>query len=252
MSKVEITKFPALEYASEEAFNTLCTNLTFAGQNVKKILVTSSHASEGKSTISMNLMRSMASRGKTVVLVDADIRRSMISTQYGLQYEADSSRYGLSHFLAGMTSASEILYHTNIPGAMIVPMGRSLVNPIPLITSQRFHALLDALAKRFDYVFVDAAPVGVVIDAAEIAKYCDGILLVVNYNEVHRQELIDVKKQLEHSGCPILGAVLNEVEYDNYVSKNYYYKSKYYYRHHSEYSKYYTSYANAGKKQKKD
>lgn len=64
---------------------------------------------------------------------------------------------------------------------------------------------------------MDAPPVGVVIDAAQIAKSCDGTLVVVSYNAVHRQELIDVKEQLEQTECPILGAILNMAEYDHYT-----------------------------------
>ena len=65
-------------------------------------------------------------------------------------------------------------------------------------------------------------------------RYCDGTLIVVGYNTVRRQELMSVKAQLEQTECPILGTVLNMVEYDNYMNKNYYYKSYY---------SYYTSYA---------
>ena len=78
-----------------------------------------------------------------------------------------------------------------------------------------------------DYVIVDAPPLGAIIDAAEIAKSCDGTLIVVNYDSVRRQELINVKEQLEQTECPILGTVLNMVEFDNYLSKKYYYKSYY-------------------------
>ena len=74
---------------------------------------------------------------------------------------------------------------------------------------------------------MDAPPVGAVIDAAQIAKSCDGILVVVAYNEVRRQELIDAVRQLEQTGCPILGTVLNQVKFDSYMSKKYYYKSHY-------------------------
>ena len=95
--------------------------------------------------------------------------------------------------------------------------------------------LMQKLADKADYIIVDASPVGVVIDSAEIAKFCDGILLVVNYNEVHRQELLDAKEQLEQTGCPILGTVLNQVDYDNFTGKKYYYKS--YYSHYSHYYK---------------
>ena len=87
-----------------------------------------------------------------------------------------------------------------------------------------------------DYVLVDAAPVGVVIDAAEIAKSCDGTLIAVQYNDVRRQELLDVKQQIEQSGCPILGTVLNQVDYDSYLSRKYYYRT---YGKYGYYNRYY-------------
>ena len=151
MKQLKITKFPELDYAGSEAFNTLSTNLSFAGETVKKIMITSCHASEGKSYLSMNLMRTLAQRGMKVVLVDA-------------------------------------------------------------------------------------APVGVVIDAAEIAKSCDGTLIAVQYNDVRRQELLDVKQQIEQSGCPILGTVLNQVDYDSYLSRKYYYRT---YGKYGYYNRYY-------------
>lgn len=236
MKSLKFKKFPSVSYPVNEAFNTLTTNLSFAGKDLKKIMLTSSHASEGKSFTSMNLLRKFAERGKQVVFVDADLRRSMINTTYGVQFEKSGTAYGLSHYLAGIAEMDDIIYKTDIEGAKMIPVGRDLLNPIPLIVSGRFQELLDKLAEQFDYVIVDAAPVGVVIDAAEIAKFCDGILLVVNYNEVHRQELIDTKEQLEQTGCPILGTVLNQVDYDNYTSKKYYYKS---YKSNSYYSHYY-------------
>ena len=87
MKQLKITKFPELDYAGSEAFNTLSTNLSFAGETVKKIMITSCHASEGKSYLSMNLMRTLAQRGMKVALVDADLRRSVVNAQYGLQFE---------------------------------------------------------------------------------------------------------------------------------------------------------------------
>ena len=82
MKQLKITKFAPLDYAGSEALNTLSTNLSFVGENVKKIMITSCHASEGKSYLSMNLMRTLAQRGIKVALVDADLRRSMINTDY--------------------------------------------------------------------------------------------------------------------------------------------------------------------------
>lgn len=227
MKSIEICRFAPLSYAGQEAINTLCTNLSFSGANVKKIMITSSRASEGKSSLSMNILRTMAKYGKRVVLVDADLRRSTITSKYYLRFEDENNKWGLAHLLAGMIDKENILYSTNMAGAYIVPIGREVSNPMPLLNSEHFRKLLDALALAFDYVIVDAPPIGTVIDAAEIAKSCDGTLVAVSYNTVHRQELIDVKNQLEQTGCPILGAVLNMVPMDNYMSRKYYYKSYY-------------------------
>ncbi len=227
MKKLTINRFPPLSYACGEAVNTLCTNLSFSGVNIRKIMITSCHPSEGKSFVSMNVMRTIAKLGKTVAFVDADLRRSMISSKYDLLFADPERKWGLAHLLAGKVGAEDVIYQTNIPGAYMLPAGREVSNPLPLLNSARFGQVLDELAQRVDYVIVDAPPLGTVIDGAQIAKSCDGTLIVVNYNSVRRQELIDIREQMEQTGCPILGTVLNMVEYDNYLSKKYYYKSYY-------------------------
>ena len=245
MKTVIIDKFPKLSFAAAEAVNTLCTNLTFSGENTRRIMVTSCHASEGKSFVSMNIMRTMADFGKRVVLVDADLRRSTIAEHYGLRFSEDEPS-GLAHMLAGMAGIDDVVYQSNIEGALMVPEGRDVTNPMPLLNSPRLGKLLDCLAEMADYVIVDAPPVGTVIDAAQIAKSCDGTLLVVNYDQVHRQELIEAKAQLVQTGCPVLGVVLNQVRFDNYMSRKYYFKS--YLTNHS----YYHSGSGRGASRKRD
>lgn len=243
MNRLEFRKLPQLSYPVNEAFNTLSTNVSFLGQDIKKIMLTSSHVSEGKSFTSLTLSRKLAERGKRVILVDTDLRRSMIATVYGVQFlRRAPKKQGLSHYLAGIAEKEEVLFHTNVPGMDFIPIGHELQNPVPLLSSQRFQNLLDELAEQYDYVIVDAAPVGMVIDAAEVAKACDGILLLVCYNQVHRQELIDVKNQLEQTGCPILGTILNQVEYEGFANKKYYYKS--------HYSSYYKAYEKEAEEKK--
>ena len=222
MKKLIIGQFPPVSYPVAEAINTLCTNLSFSGENVRKIMMTSCHASEGKTFLSMNIMRTMARFGKRVVLVDADMRRSMIDARYALEYPAVSEKRGLAHYLAGKADLDKVIYSTDIEGAYMIPVGREVSNPLPLLNSQRLDMLLNKLAQRADYVLVDAPPVGTVIDGAQIAKSCDGTLLVVSYNTVRRKELMDVQLQLEQTGCPILGTVLNMVSYDAYLSRKYY------------------------------
>lgn len=227
MNRITIERFPPLSYACDEAMNTLCTNLSFSGENVRKIMVTSCHPDEGKSYLSMNILRTMAKLGKTAALVDADLRRSTICSTYRLQFPNPERKWGLAHYLAGKAGIDDVIYQTSIAGAYIVPVGREVSNPLPLLNSLRFEKLLDELAQHVDYVIVDVPPVGTVIDGAQIAKSCDGTLIVVSHNAVRRKELIGVKEQLEQTGCPILGAVLNRVEYDNYLNRKYYYKSYY-------------------------
>lgn len=84
----------------------------------------------------------------------------------------------------------------------MIPVGREVSNSLQLLVSPRLDELLDSLAQRADYVIVDAPPLGAIIDAAEIAKSCDGTLIVVNYDGVRRQELVKVKEQLEQTGAP--------------------------------------------------
>lgn len=230
MKKLTFTRFKALDYACTEALNTLCTNLSFAGSDVKKIMVTSCQSSEGKSFLTMNMMRTLAGLGKKVVMVDADLRRSMISSRYGMR-SSEENELGLAHYLAGMCSIEEILYATSIDDAYMVPVGREVSNSLSLLSTPRLTLLLNQLAKTFDVVLVDAPPVGIIIDAAEIAKFCDGTLLAVSYNKVSRRELGEARRQIERTGCKVLGAVLNNVVFDTYSSKRYYSKS--YYTHYN-------------------
>ena len=213
--------------ACSEAINMLCTNLSFSGENVKRVMVTSCHASEGKSYLSMNILRTMAKLGRRVVMVDCDLRRSSIIEHYGIQFQGIENPPGLSHLLAGMAEENDVIYETDIPGAYLVPAGKNVTNSLPLLNSARFQALMQSLGGQFDYVIADAPPIGIVIDAAQIAKYCDGTLLVIGYNTVRRPELLDAKAQIAQTGCPILGTVINMVEYDSFLSRKYGYKSYY-------------------------
>ncbi len=226
---VLLKKLPELSFGAEEAVNTLCTNLTFSGENVKKIMLTSCHSAEGKSFLSVRTACTLAKLGKRVALVDCDLRKSVIARKY-LSKE-DSGRVGIAHYLAGMNSMEDIVYGViDHPNLHIVPSGRSVSGSLPLVSSPMLGKLLDMLAETMDYVIVDTPPIGVLIDAAKIATYCDGLLLVVNYNAVSRQELAEAKRQLEQSGCPIIGTVINQTDFGDYLSRKYYY-SQYYYAH---------------------
>ena len=95
-----------------------------------------------------------------------------------------------------------------------IPIGTDVQVPLSLIATPDFDNLVQTLGEAFDFVVIDAPPVGMVIDAAEIAKSCDGSVLVLEYNKTHRRALQDAKEQMERTGIPILGCVLNKVSMD--------------------------------------
>ena len=235
MNKLELVRFRSLDYACKEAINTLCTNLTFVGNEKRVIMITSTTAHEGKSFLSVNIMRTLAQLGKKVVHVDADLRKSQIAGKYGLRVQ-EGSGYGTVHYLAGMCSLNDVVYETNIPGAYMIPVGREVTNSLALLSTPRLKHMLKELQERFDFVIVDAPPVGVIIDAAEIAKSCHGAIFAVKYNTISRRELAEAKAQIDRTGCEVLGAVLNEVDLEALSSKKYYNKS-YYNHYNSDYYK---------------
>ena len=225
MKKATIVHIETMDYSGNEALNTICSNLTFAGRTFKKIVFTSCSAGEGKSYLTMQIAINLAKRGKRVVLVDADLRRSFMIKRNAI--ETSEEWVGLAHYLAGYSELNDILYSTNIADLYFVPIGRDVANPVPLLDSAYFSQLLDTLAANFDLVLVDAPPVGLVIDAAEIAQACDGVVFVIEYNKTRRREVRDAQKQMMQAECPILGCVINKVTFDSLSAKKYYNKSAY-------------------------
>ncbi len=226
MLKAMIKGNLTLDYAGNEALNTICSNLTFAGKNIKKIVITSCEPNDGKSFVAIQTAVNMARRGKRVVLMDADLRLSVLNAHYGI--ELAGQKYGLAHLLSGQCQIDDIVYETNISNVFYIPIGTDVQVPLSLIATPDFDNLVQTLGEAFDFVVIDAPPVGMVIDAAEIAKSCDGSVLVLEYNKTHRRALQDAKEQMERTGIPILGCVLNKVSMDRLSTKKYYsYGGKY-------------------------
>ena len=224
---LEISRFPKLDFVCREAMNTLCTNLSYCGKDVKKIMITSRYAGEGKSYVSMNLLRTFSQLGRTTVLVDTDLRASGIQLDYQLRY-FKKNRYGLSEYLSGLCELDEILYRTDLPNTYIIPAGHEAPNPLQLLDTKTMEELIEFLAERFDIVLVDTPPVGVLVDAVATAKFCDGALIVVGYQKGKQQEIGDAVENIVQTGCKILGAVLNGVKFNTMSNRYYYYNSERY------------------------
>ena len=241
MKHIAIKNFPELDYLCNESMNTLCTNLVYCGDQNKVVLITSRYANEGKSYITLNMMRTFASLKKRVVLVDTDLRRSSIQRIVEFDYAEENGK-GLADYLAGLCSSSDIIYETNIENSYIVPVGRTVESSLPLLTSNYMERLLVQLRERFDIVLVDTSPVGMIVDGLEVARHCDGALLVVSYKRGKRKEIKSVVEAINNTGCKVLGTVLNNVNLKTFSSRAYYYDSEKYSK------KFYKKYETDGKK----
>lgn len=232
--KVELESLEELSYAKKESFNSLRTNLSFCGEDVKVIVFTSCTPDEGKSSTVMELARSVAEDGKKVLLIDADLRKSVLVGRY--HAKTSDSIKGLTHYLSGQVKRSDILFETNISNMDVIFAGRMTPNPTELLGNHYFEELLVYGRENYDYVLIDTPPLGSVIDTAVIAPKVDGAILVVETNKCSYRFVQDIKKQLELADTKILGVVLNKVK----VEKGGYYKYKKYYKGY--YSGYYNKY----------
>lgn len=208
MKTIEIIRNEQDNYFIREAFNTLRTNVLFSGKDVKTIIITSCFAHEGKTTVSFNLCTSLAEAGKRVLLVDADLRKSAFITRY----TKEKGVVGLSQVLSGQVDLSNAIYPTSVKGLDVIFTGPFPPNPTELVGSPAFRELLASQRSLYDYIIIDAPPLGLVIDAAVMGSFCDGAVLVVNTGTVKRRVALDVKAQLEKSGTRLIGVVLNQVQ----------------------------------------
>lgn len=213
------------DFLTNEAFKTLRSNLLFCGKDIKVILVTSTNENEGKSYISSELSKSLSELGKKVLLIDADMRKSVTLGRNSKKQNV----LGLSEYLSGQATINQIIYRTQITGFDIVFCGRFPPNPVELLSTEVFGNLLENVKNQYDYIIIDSAPLLHVIDASVISVKCDGAIFVVSPGKTKYYDAINAKEQLLKSGCTILGAVLNNTN----ISKKYYAKSqkKKYYTH---------------------
>lgn len=209
MEMIAVKRFVTKDVQTTEAIKILRTNLMFSGADVKAVTLTSVAASEGKSTISFQLAASLAQAGKRVLLLDADLKRSNLHNRLRCKGKAE----GLSHYLSGMANINELIHETDLPGMYVMFAGAYVPNSAELLGSSGFGKLISGLKDVFDYVIVDSAPMGQVVDCTVIAPKLDGVLIVVDTtNNSYKMEQ-RIKGQLEKSGAKVLGVVLNRVDF---------------------------------------
>lgn len=188
-----------------EAFRSLRTNLRFVDVDrpPRSIVITSSNASEGKSTVAANLARVIAATGQPVVLIDADLRRPTLAKSYDID-----PAIGLTQVLAGDITIEEALQPSSHANLQLVSAGRTPPNPSELLGSQRMHAIVEHLSEDY-LVILDAPPLLPVTDAGLLTTVCDGALLVGVAGRTYREQLELARRVLDQVGGRVFGAVIN-------------------------------------------
>ncbi|SEN61083.1 CpsD/CapB family tyrosine-protein kinase [Paenibacillus sp. OV219] len=209
-----------------EAYRSLRTNIDFSSvdDKVQVIMVTSASPGEGKSTTIANLAVVYAQADRSVVLIDADMRRPTSHHTFRL-----SNRHGLSSVLSRQCEVEEAVQATDIPNLSIMTSGPVPPNPAEMLASKRMSLLIEQLREQFDVILVDTPPTLAVTDAQIVSTKCDGSLLVLESGKVKRDMVVKAKQQLTQVNARILGVVLNNVKQKN--------GDGYYYYHYNDANK---------------
>jgi capsular exopolysaccharide synthesis family protein len=197
-----------------EAFRVIRTNLDFIlgtnGEKHQKVsMFTSFNTGSGKTFTAINLAISMAIKGKKVVVVDLDMRKASLSTYI------DSPRTGVSNYLGNMTDNVEniIVKETIHPNLDIVPVGTIPPNPAELLLGNKLPELLNTLKEKYDYIFLDCTPAGIVTDASIVGKITDLTIFVVRAGLMDRRMLPEIGIIYEKEQFNNMTLLLNGTKY---------------------------------------
>ncbi|HFK2353632.1 TPA: polysaccharide biosynthesis tyrosine autokinase [Klebsiella pneumoniae] len=211
LKKNESEKLLAIENPADlavEAIRSLRTSLHFAMMEAKNnvLMISGASPNAGKTFISTNLSATIASTGKKVLFIDADLRKGYVHKMLGGQ-----NIHGLSDVLSGQSSVESVI--ERIPSAEFDYIGRGQVppNPAELLMHRRFETLLKWASDNYELVIIDTPPILAVTDAAIIGRYAGTTLLVARFEENTAKEIAVSVKRFEQSGVLVRGCILNGV-----------------------------------------
>ncbi len=209
-----------LTTAYDESIRTLRTNILFSNvdKDIKKIVVTSSVPNEGKTTLCIDLARSMASNGSKVALIDLDLRNPSVKNM-----TSQENNIGVTTVIMKKATLSDAsTKDTEQENLDIISSGPIPPNPTELIASDSMKSILDKLTINYDYIIIDTPPVGILTDAAIISTLADGVLLVIKAGSTKKEMVKKAIDNIEKVNGNILGAIMTFVNVKNSQYGNYY------------------------------
>jgi receptor protein-tyrosine kinase len=195
-------------------------------KNYKTFVITSAIHGEGKTITAVNLALSLASglNNKSVLLIDADMRKGRVSEYLGLNHSP-----GLSDVLKGNVQLDATLLNPNIANLTVVLAGKGPKNPAELLNSKKMQSLIASFRSRFDYILIDAPPVMPLTDACILGAMADGVILVVQAGRTQREIIKHAENRLYQARAKTLGYIMTNVEF---------HLPQYLYRYIQEYNNY--------------
>jgi capsular exopolysaccharide synthesis family protein len=209
-----------------ESYKKLRTNVHFARmeKDIKTILYTSSSPLEGKTTTVINLAIAMAQTGERVLLVEADLRKPMVSRIFGIDkipglsdvilgnYEWRDTVRTITDFLTGDMKIDDIMRTPGLDNLNIMPSGTISPNPSEVLNSQRMEDFISQVREEYDVVLFDSSPALAAADASILGSKLDGVILVYHVGKIARGGLKRAKVQLENVKATVMGVVLNKLQ----------------------------------------
>ena len=202
-----------LGFSFIESYKAIRTKVeTFcARKSHKVILVTSAGENEGKTTFSMNLALSLAQNGKSVLVIDADLRKPAVSKFLNLNV---SPEYDLASVISGKTELSDAIKFVEKHKLFILTTAHSNDEPTEILSSQQMNKVIKAAREEFDYVIIDTAPAAVVTDANILSNFADAAILVVRENFSACARIRNVIEDITSNKAELIGCVFNNVASD--------------------------------------
>jgi len=195
-----------------EQYKILRTNIQTANKEKghRAFILTSSINSEGKTITAINLAITMAHdlNNKSILLIDADMRKGKISRYLGINRNP-----GLSEVLKGETEVDATFVSPDIANLTVILAGKPIRNPAELLGSKKMESLISSLKSRFDYIFIDTPPLMPVTDACLLSHFTDGAIMVLQAGRTQREVIVHAETRLRQSGGKILGYVVTNVEF---------------------------------------
>ncbi len=206
-----------------EAIRTLHTSLLLShiDEPPKRVLITSSQADEGKTTISISLARMQAMAGRRVLIIDADLRCPTIAKSLEMPEEP-----GLAELLLGEAEYDDVITEDTASGVFVITAGKPTPNPPSLLASDKFSQVLNKLEESFDFLVIDSPPVLAVSDSRILTTKVDATVLVVRWASTNRDMVMTSIKQLGGTFGSLSGIILSMVDlklYSRYKYGNSYY-----------------------------